>query len=316
MHQIDIARLPEPVALERLDFERVLEALIVDFRGRWPQYTAVLESDPGVKLLEVAAWRETILRARVNDAYKAAMLSLAAGSDLDHVGAFHGVERLEAEADDIYRARIQQGYWRLAAAGPSRAFVAHARGAHPHVLDAEAWAIAPGSVQLAVLAAQPRPSAGMTPEEQERVAALQESAFHSLPALEAGLSWTVADMLDEPMRAARQAVTADEVLPLGMEIGVRPPEMIDFRISARLVLYPGADERLVLAEARSKLDGHLRTVGRINYDVTRAGIIAALAVEGVQNVLLDSPVADVVCGHGQIALALSRTLTIEAQRDV
>jgi len=316
VHLIDIARLPLPQALEALDFETVLAALIADYCERFPHYTAILESDPSVKLLEVATWRETVIRARINDAYKAGMLSFAADADLDHVGAFHSVTRLEGEADTPYRARIQQGYWRIAAAGPASAFVSHARGAHPQVLDAEAWAAAPGSVQLAVLAAVTKPIAGLSEEEQERYTALADSAFHTLPSIDTASCWVPAEALDEPMQAARQAVTAADVLPLGMEIGVRPAEIIEFRIAARLVLYPGTDDAMVLQEARARLDTHLKTVARIKYDVTRAALIAALAVEGVQNVLLDSPAADVVCGHGQLALALSRTLTIEAERDV
>lgn len=313
---IDLARLPTPVALETLDFEAVLAALVNDFRTRWPQFTAVLESDPAVKLLEVAAWRETLLRARVNDAYKAAMLAFASGSDLDHVGAFHGVARNVAEADAAYRERVQQGYWRVAAAGPAAAFVAHARGAHAQVVDAEAWTAAPGSVQLAVLAAVEVPDAGLLDADRERNRALASGVFATLPAIAAGFWWGCAAMLDEPMRAVRSAVTADAVLPLGMEIGVRPAELVEFRTAARLVLYPGVDEAMALAQARQRLADHLQAVARLNHDVTRAGLIAALAVPGVQNVHLDTPVADVVCGHGQLALSLSADVAVEAIRDV
>ena len=63
------------------------------------EFSALVESDPAIKLLEVAAYRETILRARVNDAFKATLLAFAAGNDLDNLAAFYGLTRLAQETD-------------------------------------------------------------------------------------------------------------------------------------------------------------------------------------------------------------------------
>lgn len=72
---IDLSQLPEPEVIENLDFETIYQQLLGDFReamaGEW---TAEVESDPVLKLLQLAAYRELLLRARINDAARAVML--------------------------------------------------------------------------------------------------------------------------------------------------------------------------------------------------------------------------------------------------
>ena len=97
---IDLSQLPAPTVVETLDYESVLAALQADFTARYPAFTAALESEPVLKLLEVAAWRELIVRGRVNDAARACMLAYALGSDLDHLAALYGVQRLLLDAGD------------------------------------------------------------------------------------------------------------------------------------------------------------------------------------------------------------------------
>jgi phage-related baseplate assembly protein len=48
--------------------------------------TLALESEPIVKLLQENAYREVILRQRINDAAKAVMLAYSTGADLDQFG--------------------------------------------------------------------------------------------------------------------------------------------------------------------------------------------------------------------------------------
>ena len=74
---IDLSRLPAPTVVEAIDYEMVLAALKADLVARWPDYTADLESDPAIKLLEVAAYREVLLRQRVNDAARAVLVRTA-----------------------------------------------------------------------------------------------------------------------------------------------------------------------------------------------------------------------------------------------
>ncbi len=313
---LDLSRLPAPLALETLDYEAVLAALVSDFTSRWPEFTAALESEPVIKLLEIAAWRETLLRARVNDAYKNGTLAFAVGADLDHIGAFHGVARKTDDQDTDYRARIQQAYWRLAASGPASAFVAHALEASPDCHDARAWSDGLGRAACAVLAKSSQQESALDDAALEIARALTNYAFPSAPAPASGYVYAQSAMLDAPMQAVRLRLLSDDVLPLGMELSVRPAEIVPYAITARLILLPGPDANTVRNEAAARLDEYLARIARLGYDAPRAGLHAALFAPGVMNVALDAPASDVVCTPGQIAVPTSISITIEEVRDV
>jgi len=59
---VNLSRLPVPDVIEQIDYESLLSALRADLQARLPTFDAWLESDPIVKLLEVAAYREMLLR--------------------------------------------------------------------------------------------------------------------------------------------------------------------------------------------------------------------------------------------------------------
>ena len=316
MSMIDLTRLPAPQALEPLGFEALLTELTLDFARRWPAFAAFLESEPVIKLLELAAWRELLLRARINDAYKNGTLAYAVGADLDHIGALHGCARKPDEGDHAYRLRIQQAYWRLAAAGPAAAFEAHAMEAHPAVVDAQAWSDGAGRASVAVLAYNARDRAALSLDAQAEADALTRYAFAGAPILDTGKVCIQSAMLDAPMRSVRERLLSEDVLPLGLELAVRPAQLKTYRIEAALILQPGPDADVILTEARTELDAALRRLARLGFDAPRAALIDALFVPGVTNVLLAAPENDVVCTEGWLAVPLSINLSVSEVRDV
>lgn len=105
---LDVAGLPPPEVIDEVDFEAILSATAADLVERFPAIAGVigLESEPARKLLEVDAFRETLLRARVNDAIRSQLLAFSTGDDLDHLAAFYDVIRIEGEADERLRSRV------------------------------------------------------------------------------------------------------------------------------------------------------------------------------------------------------------------
>lgn len=104
---IDISKLTAPKIIEELDYETILNSYKAKLIELLPSWTAsVLESDPANKILEVAAYREMLLRQRVNEAARAVMVAFASGSDLDHLAAFYPEERL-AGAKATYPAKLR-----------------------------------------------------------------------------------------------------------------------------------------------------------------------------------------------------------------
>ena len=90
---IDLSKLPAPKVIEDLDYEILLQNCLDDFLKRNSDYSTLLESDPVIILLQVFAYRELLLRNRINQAAKANMLAYASGSDLDNLAAFYSVKR-------------------------------------------------------------------------------------------------------------------------------------------------------------------------------------------------------------------------------
>ncbi|MFP3686174.1 baseplate assembly protein, partial [Bacillus sp. SIMBA_026] len=90
-----LSQLPVPNVVEAIDYEEILSALLTDLVGRYPEFDVPAESDPIYKVLEVAAYREMLVRQRVNQAARAVMLAYAEDEDLDNLGALFNVKRLQ-----------------------------------------------------------------------------------------------------------------------------------------------------------------------------------------------------------------------------
>ena len=94
-HLIDPSKLPAPQLIEELDYEKILTEMRMKLRELLPEWTGYeLESDPANKVLEVAAYREMLLRQRVNEAARGVLVAFAQSSDLDHLAAFYPEKRL------------------------------------------------------------------------------------------------------------------------------------------------------------------------------------------------------------------------------
>ncbi len=174
MVTIDLSQLPAPDVVETLDYEILLAERKATLISLYPEEqqaaiarTLSLESEPIVKLLQENAYREVILRQRINEAAKAVMVAYALDDDLDQLGANNGVERLTItaadetaipptaavmESNDDFRARIAAAFEGLSVAGPTGAYEYHARRADGRVADASAISPSPAVVTVTVLA--------------------------------------------------------------------------------------------------------------------------------------------------------------------
>ena len=282
MSTLDLSRLPAPLVLEPLDFEALYQEALTDFRallgGNW---SAALESDPVVKLLEKAAYDKMMGRARINDAAKALLLAFARDSDLDHLAANYNVQRLlvvpadpgavppieaQYESDDSLVERTLFAFEGMSIAGPRDAYVFHALSADGRVADARASSPSPATVLVSILS-------------------------------RLGDGKASADLLEK----VRAALSDEDVRPLGDRVIVQSAGLIDYRIEAVLYLYPGPEIELILTEARSSLNRYINTQRRLGRDIRRSAIHAALHVSRVQRVELIHPVKDVVVLDHQAA---------------
>jgi phage-related baseplate assembly protein len=259
----DLASLPTPAVIETLSFETIFTELQTEFQSRYPDYSALLASDPAVKLMEVAAYREVLLRNRINAAAKASLLAFATGSDLDHLAAFYGVTRLLNESDEALRLRTRQRIIGFANAGGSAHYRYWALSASPEVADVAVDSPEPGRVRISVLAK--------------------------------GEADTVPDAV---LDAVRAVVLRDDIRVLTDTVEVVPAELIPVTVTARVWLYPDTPMAAFDAiEARFK--EALAAQSGLGWDLTPSWVIGELQRPGVHKVELLAPSTDIRANANQ-----------------
>jgi phage-related baseplate assembly protein len=284
---VDLSRLPAPVIVPQLGFDTIVAELVADVQARLPSFDATIDSDPAVKVLQVAAFREVLVRANAQDGALQTLVAYATGATLDHLAARMGVTRLTItpanpvtdapavlESDDDLRQRIVLAPESYSVAGPALAYVFHAKTASPAVIDASASSPAPGEVLLAILSG----------EAEDGTAS---------PAL---------------LEQVRAVVTDKKIRPLGDAVTVTSAEIVRYLVDATIYPFDGPDADLLLATGRAQLDTYLADCRRLGRAVRRAGIDAALTVAGVENVVVAAPADDVLCSEAQSSFCTGITL--------
>ncbi|MEV8753072.1 baseplate J/gp47 family protein [Klebsiella variicola] len=285
MPTIDLSQLPKPTIIEELDFETILVDVKALMVAAFPadQQSAVaaalgLESEPLNIIAQAMAYRELLLRQRINEGVAACMLSHSTGDDLDNIAANLDTERLTitaatdttdavTESDEALRLRAQAAFEGMSVAGPSAAYEYFARSASGKVADVKASSPAPAEVVIAVLSTEGDGTA--SPELLADVA---------------------------------EAVNDEEVRPLGDRVTVRSAEIVDYEINATLYLYPGPESEPIINAADASLQKFLKQNNKkISRDVARSAISAALHVQGVQRVVINSPANDIKISDVQAA---------------
>lgn len=285
---LDLSSLPAPDVVEQLGYEAILAALIADLQARWPEFDALVESEPLIKLLQLTAYRELVLRQQFNDRARSVMLAFAGGGDLEHLAALFGVSRLELipanpitgtaavmESDDDLRRRVLLAPDAWSVAGPAAAYIYHALTADPGILDASATSPSPGEVVVSLLS---RTGTGLASPEQ--------------------------------IAAVEAVVNADGVRPLTDLVSVVSAAILPYQVTAQLTLFAGPDAGAILASALAAVTAHCESSRRMGRDIPRSALIAALHVGGVQKVVLTEPAADLVCSAVQAGHVTAFDVTI------
>lgn len=297
MATIDLSQLPAPDVVETLEYETLLAERKATLISLYPadQQEAVartlsLESEPIVKLLQENAYREVILRQRINEAAEANMVAWASGADLDQLGANNGVVRLTLtaaddsaippvaavmESDDDFRLRVASAFEGLSVAGPTGAYEFHAKSADGRVSDATAISPSPACVTVTVLS-----------REGDGVAA--------------------ADLL----AVVDAALNDENVRPVADRLTVQSAAIVNYSVDAVLYIYPGPEAEPVRAAAEAKLRAFVSAQRRLGRDIRQSALYAALHVEGVQRVQLNAPAQDVVLDKTQAGYCTGYTITV------
>ncbi|MDM5065986.1 baseplate J/gp47 family protein [Aeromonas salmonicida] len=290
---MDLTQLPPPSVVETLDFETILAERKATLISYYPadQQAAIaatleLESEPLNKLLQENAYREVILRARINDAAKQTLLAFASGTNLDHIAAEYNITRLLAtpgdptanppiapvyESDDRLRMRCQMAFEGLNTAGSINSYKFHALSASVEVADVAIYSPVPdGTVRVTILSPEGQPSAST-------------------------------------LNLVERALSAEDVRPLCDLVAVEPAQIKPYAVDATLNAI-GLGKEQALAAANEAMTNTAAAYYRVGATVPLSAIYAALHQPGIDSVTLRSPLADVTCSPQQAAKLTSINL--------
>ncbi|MFJ5480882.1 baseplate assembly protein [Pectobacterium carotovorum] len=292
MATVDLSQLPQPQIIEVLDFEVILRdvkaVVIAAFSVNQQASVAAaleLESEPLNQIAQVIAYRELMLRQRINEGAASCMLSHAVSNDLDNLAANLNTERLVItaetesadavmESDAAFRLRAQSAFEGLSVAGPTAAYEYFAKSASGKVKDAKAISPSPAVVVVSVISSEGNGTAS-----------------------------------SELLLTVETALSAEDKRPVADRLTVQSAEIVDFSINAVLYLYPGPESEPIHTAAQKALQSWIGEQGMIGRDVALSSIMAALHVQGVQRVSVVEPSHDIVISDTQAAYCTGFTVT-------
>lgn len=271
--------LPPPQIIESLDYEVILaerRAFVESaFAAAGFDYTVgALETDPVMIVVQGEAYRETLVRARINDGGRANLVRYSTGADLDHLAGWYDVTRLVDETDERLRERLALAIAGRSPGGTEERYKAIAMGVSLQVDEVAIYQVDGGpQIELAVLAIDN----GGTPDQA---------------------------LLD----AVEAKVTAKDVLLVNDTIIVVSAIKTTVDVTAQIWLLPGASDAII-TESEARLRAAWAVSGQIGFDLNPSWISAVLFVDGVSRVVLTAPAAPVIAKPNE-AIALE-TVTIQ-----
>ncbi|MCV6588940.1 MAG: baseplate J/gp47 family protein [Marinobacterium sp.] len=271
MPDLDLSLLPAPDAVETIEFELLAQQWRTELATRNPAFTSIVESDPAYQEMDVGAYREMLLRDRVNLGVKAVMLSHSRSADLDNLAANVNVQRLlirpgnpdaippeppTYESDDSLRHRAQLKWESITTAGSVESYQYHARSAAGQVRDVYVVSPEPCDIEIYVLSHEGEAS----------------------PAL---------------LSAVDTAVTGKTVRPLGDRVTVLPAERVELRIIAELEVGTGPDAGLIIDRVTAAVMELISPEFAMGLVVDLPSLYAKLKQPGVGRIYLSEPTEDI-----------------------
>jgi phage-related baseplate assembly protein len=274
-----------------VDYESIRAASLIDLVARFKAAgldldTANLETEPAAILAEAAAFREMLAMAAINDAARSCMVAFATGSDLDHLAAFYGVERIELtpatdttpaimEDDSALRARV-------------------------------------------VLAPEALPYAGMTGGGYRSLALKTAPTVKDVATIKRGAGLVDVVLLSregdgtvtpDVVSSVYQAFQDDAATQLTDVVTVRSASITPYNVGLTLLIRRGPDPTVVRLAAEAAVRQYAASRHKVGQIVYADMIVAAAAVGGVENATVD--VSDIDPGEGGAAFLGTLTTTVQ-----
>lgn len=284
---IDLSLLAPPDVVKQISFEEILKLRLDQFyqemRQDQPDFPDLLESDPAMKLAQVFAYGEMLIRQDANEQALAVLLAFAKDNDLDHKAAERNLQRRiispatenapeVKESNESLRRRVQLAPEGQTTAGSEGSYIFHGLNADPRVKDIYPYAPLDddgdptGICNIYVLSNE---SDGTAPE----------------------------DLLN----VVSAALNAKSVRPLTDRPIVYSASILNYSIQAEIFIDEGPDENIVLNSCYKAAEEYTKKTHSFNDGVSLSGIYQALHQPGVSRVNLILPAGNVDTSLGQVA---------------
>lgn len=301
MSTVDFSQLPEPNLIQELDYESIFNERKEKFIALYPateqnQWRTILnrESDPVVKVLQENAYLELLYRNKCNADARSLLLAYAEGSDLDHLALTeYGLIRLIVtpadnsvvppspaiyESDERLRERCLLSFDGMNTAGSANAYRYFALSADGRV-------------------------DGIKVRSDEANPYLLDIVITQVDSLNGEAS-------AELITAVQKALDPDHVRPVCDRPTVKSSSATNYQIEAQLYVGKNAEDALLLEAANIRLDKYIKNAQKNGESIYRSAIFAALHVDGIQRVVITSPVNDLVMDSYHHPFCIAKTIAI------
>lgn len=175
------------------------------------------------------------------------------------------------ENDESLRERISLSFEDQTTAGSANSYKIHAIESDSRIDDIHVYSITPGEVEIIV---------------------------HSLSGVDSTM-----------LNRVELATSGETVRPLNDTVNVRAATVVNYSVTAALTISADSDTTATLLAAQNRLSERLNDV-MIGKSVTLGMIIAALSVDGVEDVTLTSPVGTVTVLQDQVAVVTTMGVSV------
>ncbi len=338
---IDLSKLEKPEIIESLNVEAIFKEALKGFQEYLNAvegaqatngagvaqnnqiFNALLASDPAVKLMEYWAYREFLLRARINDAFAQTLLAYARGEALDHKAAPWNITRgvigydekgepIKWQSDDDLRKIIQMAPEGISTAGSRMSYVFHGLnlGRLTKALEVEK----PDENTIIIThhlnpqdethlqairdvnAVCPKVSE-LTASEKELFTNMgfKETDYAAGHVHIAALSYADDGKVSaESLKALEKHLSKEFIRPLTDKVTVMQGINKEYNIKAEIELMAGVDPQMVKDEAEANLNAFVIERYKLGEIASIAGIYDAIHTPNVRRVKLIEPTADII----------------------
>ena len=284
---IDLSLLAPPDVVKQISFEEILKLRLEQFyqemRQDQPDFPDLLESDPAMKLAQVFAYGEMLIRQDANEQALAVLLAFAKDNDLDHKAAERNLQRRiispatentpeVKESNESLRKRVQLAPEGQTTAGSEGSYIFHGLNADPRVKDIYPYA--------------PLDEAG-NPTGICNIYVLSNESDGTAP--------------EDLLSVVSAALNAKSVRPLTDKPIIYSASILNYSIDAEIFIDEGPDENIVLDSCYKAAQEYTKKSHSFNDGISLSGIYQALHQPGVSRVNLISPAGNIDTSLGQVA---------------